>query len=201
MSVPTQPPAHIIICQSLDHPNDKLVGLLLAIQTLRAAGVKRVSLVAPYLCYMRQDKAFHPGEAISQKIIGRLLADLVDDLITVDAHLHRVDMLQQAVPLDNAINLSAAPALGEFGTDRTGRHVDDPNLKSGPNKLPKQVALTGQLPINSVTVMLRYVSPCRISTFSTGSWCLLTMSSVVVIPWHKPHVNSRKQAPGKSAAW
>lgn len=114
VSVPTQPPAHIIICQSLDHPNDKLVGLLLAIQTLRAAGVKRVSLVAPYLCYMRQDKAFHPGEAISQQIIGRWLADLVDDLITVDAHLHRVDMLQQAVPLDNAINLSAAPALGKF---------------------------------------------------------------------------------------
>ena len=114
VSVPTQPPAHIIICQSLDHPNDKLVELLLAIQTLRPAGVKRVSLVAPYLCYMRQDKAFHPGEAVSQQIIGRLLAELVDDLITVDAHLHRVDMLQQAVPLDNAINVSAAPALGEF---------------------------------------------------------------------------------------
>jgi len=114
VSVPTKPPAHIIICQSLDHPNDKLVELLLAIQTLRTAGVKRVSLVAPYLCYMRQDKAFHPGEAISQQIIGRFLADLVDDLITVDAHLHRVDRLQQAVPLENAINLSAAPALGKF---------------------------------------------------------------------------------------
>ncbi len=114
VSVPTQPPSHIIICQSLDHPNDKLIELLLAIQTLRPAGVKRVSLVAPYLCYMRQDKAFHPGEAISQQIIGHFLADLVDDLFTVDAHLHRVDMLQQAVPLKNAINLSAAPALGEF---------------------------------------------------------------------------------------
>ena len=114
VSVPIHPPAHIIICQSLDHPNDKLVELLLAIQTLRPAGVERVSLVAPYLCYMRQDKAFHPGEAISQQIIGRLLAELVDDLITVDAHLHRVDMLQQAIPLENAINVSAAPALGEF---------------------------------------------------------------------------------------
>lgn len=114
VSVPTRPAAHIIICQSLDHPNDKLIELLLAIQTLRSSGVKRVSLIAPYLCYMRQDKAFHPGEAVSQQIIGRFLADLVDDLITVDTHLHRVDMLQQAVPLKNAINLSAAPALGEF---------------------------------------------------------------------------------------
>lgn len=114
VSVPTQPATHIIICQSLDYPNEKLVTLLLAIQTFRAAGVKHVSLVTPYLCYMRQDKAFHPGEAISQQIIGHFLADLVDDLITVDAHLHRVDMLQQAVPLKNAVNLSAAPALGEF---------------------------------------------------------------------------------------
>ena len=114
VTVPTQPAAHIIICQSLDHPNDKLIALLLAIQTLRSIGVKRVSLVAPYLCYMRQDKAFHPGEAISQQIIGRFLTDLVDDLITVDAHLHRVETLQQAVPLTNAINLSAAPLLGDF---------------------------------------------------------------------------------------
>ena len=114
VSVPTQPAAHIIICQSLDHPNDKLIELLLAIQTLRSSEAKRVSLIAPYLCYMRQDKAFHPGEAISQQIIGRFLADLVDDLITVDAHLHRVELLHQAVPLKNAINLSAAPALGEF---------------------------------------------------------------------------------------
>ena len=114
VTVPTQATTHIIICQSLNHPNDKLIALLLAIQTLRSKGVKRISLVAPYLCYMRQDKAFHPGEAISQQIIGRFLADLVDDLITVDAHLHRVETLQQAVPLKNALNLSAAAVLGEF---------------------------------------------------------------------------------------
>lgn len=114
VTVPTQPAAHIIICQSLDHPNDKLIALLLTIQTLRSSGVKRVSLVAPYLCYMRQDKAFHPGEANSQQIIGRFLAALVDDVITVDAHLHRVETLQQAIPLENAINLSAAAVLGEF---------------------------------------------------------------------------------------
>ncbi len=114
ISVPPHPPAHIIICQSLDHPNEKLVELLLAIKALRPAGVRRVSLVAPYLCYMRQDKAFSPGEAVSQVIIGGFLAELVDDLITVDAHLHRIDMLQHVVPLKNAINLSAAPVLGEF---------------------------------------------------------------------------------------
>ena len=114
VTVPTDPAPHIIICQSLDRPNDKLIELMLAIHTLRQAGVKRISLIAPYLCYMRQDKAFHSGEAISQQIVGRFLAELIDDLITVDAHLHRIHSLQQAIPLDKAINLSAASALGEF---------------------------------------------------------------------------------------
>ena len=114
VTVPSRLTAHVIFCQSLDHPNDKLIALLLAIRTLRSSGVKRITLVAPYLCYMRQDKAFHPGEAISQQVIGRFLADLVDDLITVDAHLHRVETLQQAIPLKNAINLSAASVLGAF---------------------------------------------------------------------------------------
>ena len=114
VTVPTDPAPHIIICQSLDRPNDKLIELMLAIHTLRQAGVKRISLIAPYLCYMRQDKAFHPGEAISQQIVGHFLAELIDDLITVDAHLHRIHSLQQAIPLDKAINLSAASALGEF---------------------------------------------------------------------------------------
>ena len=114
VTVPTDPAPHIIICQSLDRPNDKLIELMLAIHTLRQAGVKRISLIAPYLCYMRQDKAFHSGEAISQQIVGRFLAELIDDLITVDAHLHRIHSLQEAIPLDKAINLSAASALGEF---------------------------------------------------------------------------------------
>ena len=114
VSVPIKPATHIIICQSLNQPNDKLIELLLAVQTMRHAGAERISLVAPYLCYMRQDKAFHPGEAISQQIVGQFLANLVDDVISVDAHLHRVDSLRQAIPLKNAINLSAAPLLGEF---------------------------------------------------------------------------------------
>lgn len=114
VSVPSQPAAHVIICQSLDRPNNKLIELLLAIRTLRGAGAKHISLVAPYLCYMRQDKAFHPGEAISQQIVGQFLTELIDDLLTVDAHLHRISSLQQAIPLDQAINLSAASALGEF---------------------------------------------------------------------------------------
>ncbi len=114
VQIPVDLPAHLVFCQSLDHPNGKLIELMLACRTARDQGVEHITLVAPYLCYMRQDKAFHPGEAVSQQIVGRFLADLVDDVITVDAHLHRISKLSQAIPVNPAINLSAATALGEF---------------------------------------------------------------------------------------
>lgn len=95
----------------LDQPNDKLVALVLAAEALRRTGAVRLVLVAPYLCYMRQDIAFHPGEAISQKAVGRLIAGLVDRVITVDAHLHRTAALAPVFPGIEADNLSAMPAI------------------------------------------------------------------------------------------
>ena len=61
-----------IIYASLDRPNEKLIALTFAAEALRRGGAKRLVLLAPYLCYMRQDTAFHEGEAISQKVIGPL---------------------------------------------------------------------------------------------------------------------------------
>jgi ribose-phosphate pyrophosphokinase len=116
--VPVPLPAEVAILRSLDHPNDKLVELILAAATARAHGARTVSLVAPYLCYMRQDIAFTPGEAVSQRIVGRLLADHVDALVTVDPHLHRVATLAEAVPTCAAIALSAATLFGAFLTER-----------------------------------------------------------------------------------
>jgi ribose-phosphate pyrophosphokinase len=78
-----------IIYIPLDQPNDKLLTVLFAAEALRRGGAERLVLVAPYLCYMRQDAAFQKGEAITQRVIGWLLAGLVERVITVDAHLHR----------------------------------------------------------------------------------------------------------------
>ena len=80
-----------LVLRSLDDPNAKLVELLLTAASLRDGGADRVILIAPYLAYMRQDMAFHPGEAVSQQVIGRLLAATFDGVATVDPHLHRVD--------------------------------------------------------------------------------------------------------------
>lgn len=114
VTLPPQKNEHVIFCLSLDYPNNKLIELLLAAKTARQQGVTRLSLVAPYLCYMRQDKSFQSEEAISQQIIGQWLSELFDDLITVDPHLHRVTSLDTVIPDTNNIILTAAPLLGEF---------------------------------------------------------------------------------------
>lgn len=112
--LPADIPNEVVLCRSLDHPNAKLIELMLAARCARELGAQQVTLVAPYLCYMRQDAAFHPGEAVSQRIVGRFLADLADTLVTVDPHLHRVHALADAVPVSRAVTVSGAPLMGAF---------------------------------------------------------------------------------------
>lgn len=114
LQLPDALPERVVLLRSLDRPNDKLVELLLAARTARELGAAHLTLVAPYLAYMRQDIAFHPGEAVSQRIVGRFLADLFDAVITVDPHLHRVATLHDAVPAARTEVLSGAPLLADL---------------------------------------------------------------------------------------
>jgi ribose-phosphate pyrophosphokinase len=90
--------APAIVMRSLDDPNAKLVEVLLAADALRRAGASRVTLVAPYLAYKRQDRVFQAGEPISQRVVGELLARAFVRGVTVEAHLHRVASLAEVVP-------------------------------------------------------------------------------------------------------
>jgi ribose-phosphate pyrophosphokinase len=114
LRLPTPLPAHVVLLRSLHRPNEKLVELLLAARTARELGARHLTLVAPYLGYMRQDKAFALGEAVSQRVVGCWLAELFDAVVTIDPHLHRVGSLKEAVPAGSAIALSAAPLIGGF---------------------------------------------------------------------------------------
>lgn len=120
-----------IIYTSLDQPNEKLLAILFAADTLRRDGARRLILVAPYLCYMRQDAAFRSGEAISQKIIGQFLAGVVDKIITVDAHLHRTKDIRNIFPGIEAENLSAMRAIAE-ALESTG--FDPQTIIVGPDE-------------------------------------------------------------------
>lgn len=103
----------VVLWRGLQQPNEKLLEVLLAAQTARRLGAKHLTLVAPYMAYMRQDIEFNPGEAISQTIVGGFLASLFDAIITIDPHLHRVATLHEAMPAKDAIALSGAPLLAD----------------------------------------------------------------------------------------
>lgn len=113
VTVPVDLPETVVFLLSLDQPNSKLIELLLAQASARKHGCKRAILVAPYLCYMRQDIEFEPGQAVSQLIIGDLISQHFDAVITVDPHLHRISKLSEAFTHCTAVSLSAAGLIGK----------------------------------------------------------------------------------------
>ena len=106
-------PARAVLLRSLHQPNEKLVELLLATEAARTLGVQSLALVAPYLAYMRQDIAFQPGEAVSQRIVGPFLGRMVNAVVTVDPHLHRIARLDEAIPDRACAVVSGAPLLAD----------------------------------------------------------------------------------------
>jgi ribose-phosphate pyrophosphokinase len=124
-------PARAIVYRSLDHPNEKLIALLLAADALRRAGAQRLVLVAPYLCYLRQDTVFAPGQPVSRDVIGRLLAGAFDRLLTVQAHLHRTPDLSAAFGM-RAESLNAAGVLSPLFEDQQPTIVVGPDAESSP---------------------------------------------------------------------
>jgi ribose-phosphate pyrophosphokinase len=131
LTLPVPLPSSVAVLRSLHRPNEKLVELVLLADAARAQGVRELTLVAPYLAYMRQDASFQPGEAVSQTIVGRLLAERFDVVVTVDPHLHRTATLAQAVPARRAVALSAAPLIGaHFRARRTPPLLLGPDAES-----------------------------------------------------------------------
>jgi ribose-phosphate pyrophosphokinase len=114
LRLPATLPPCVVLWRSLHHPNEKLVELLIIAPAARELGAQRLVLVCPYLAYMRQDIAFMPGEAVSQRHIAGLLARHFDALLTVDPHLHRIASLNDVMPGCEAVALSAAGPIGAW---------------------------------------------------------------------------------------
>jgi len=114
LRLPPNLPPNVVVLRGLQQPNAKLAELLLTAAGARELGAQQLTLVSPYLAYMRQDMAFTPGEVVSQRHLGRLLAAAFDNVVTIDPHLHRVATLDEVVPGRQGLALSAAPLLGLF---------------------------------------------------------------------------------------
>ncbi|MDX0524798.1 ribose-phosphate diphosphokinase [Sinorhizobium medicae] len=79
----------VALVVSLRNPDELALPLRFAAATAREFGARSVGLIAPYLAYMRQDKRFNPGEAVSAPLFARFLEESFDWLVTADPHLHR----------------------------------------------------------------------------------------------------------------
>lgn len=78
----------VVVC-ALHHPNEKFLPLYFLSKLLKDSGAGKVTIVTPYLGYMRQDKQFNPGEAVTSEYFASIVSQFIDGLITIDPHLHR----------------------------------------------------------------------------------------------------------------
>ncbi|AJQ93267.1 ribose-phosphate diphosphokinase [Gynuella sunshinyii] len=99
----------VFIVQSFTHPvSDHIMELMIAIDALRSASARRITVVIPYYSYARSDKKDAPRISIT----GRLIADLLQTaganrVLTMDLHADQVHGFF-GVPVDH---LTALPTL------------------------------------------------------------------------------------------
>lgn len=123
---------HVIIVCSLNEPDRKTIPLLFLAKTARSLGAQKISLYAPYLAYMRQDRVFHSGEGINAKYYAELLSATFDEIVTIDPHLHRQHDLSDVYSIENKV-LHATKPIGEWIL----QHVKSP-LLLGPDEESEQ---------------------------------------------------------------
>lgn len=106
------------------YPNQDsaILSAVLMLGALKEVGAK-VTLVAPYLPYSRQDKIFLEGEALSAQVICRLLADAgASKLVTLDCHFLKKDGEFEYGGL-NIQNISANRLLVERARSIAGQEL------------------------------------------------------------------------------
>lgn len=113
---------HVVLVCTLAHPDSQILRLLFAADAARDLGARSITLVAPYLAYMRQDKRFRVGEAVSSRSFARLLSGSFDRIITVSPHLHRYKALSDLYSVE-AVALDAAPQLAAWLTGHVARPI------------------------------------------------------------------------------
>jgi ribose-phosphate pyrophosphokinase len=103
----------VVVVACLRDPDPQALALWYLADLARELGARSVGLAAPYLPYMRQDRRFQPGEALTSRSFARFLSARFDWLATVDPHLHRLASLAEVytVPAQAA---SSAPAIARW---------------------------------------------------------------------------------------
>jgi ribose-phosphate pyrophosphokinase len=120
----------VAVVAQLHEPDAQIPGLLFLADALRDLGAARVGLVAPYLPYMRQDKRFKPGEAVTSVSFAKWVSAAFDWLVTVDPHLHRRASLAEIYSVPSEV-VTSAPAIAAWVQAKVKRpHLIGPDEES-----------------------------------------------------------------------
>lgn len=133
----------IIIIDSLDNPNHKILPLLFLSKLLKELGAKSLIFVAPYLCYLRQDKRFNSGEGISSLYFAELLSGYFDGLITIDPHLHRYHNLNEIYSIPTEV-IHSSSVVSRWIIDHVANPIlvgPDSESEQWVNALSKQIGI------------------------------------------------------------
>ena len=113
---------NVVLVQSFyRNISDCIVEVIFAAKTAYELGAKNVTLVAPYFPYLRQDKRFHEGEAISQSIIASLIDKYFDAIYVMDPHLHRKNKLEYVFKIKSK-KLTANNLIADY----IKKHIKNP---------------------------------------------------------------------------
>jgi len=100
-----------VIQPTCSPPNDTLMELLILIDALRRASVRRVTAVVPYYGYARQDRKTRGREPISAKLVANLITTAqADRVLTMDLHAGQIQGFFD-IPVDH---LTSLPLLAEY---------------------------------------------------------------------------------------
>lgn len=100
--------ANVVVAASLKDPDPQLAALLFIADAARDLGAAGVGLAAPYLSYLRQDRRFQEGEAVTSRTFASALSRAFDWIATVDPHLHRYKSLSDVYSIPAAVAHAAA---------------------------------------------------------------------------------------------
>ena len=133
----------ILVC-TLNQPDNKLLPLYFLAKALKEQGAKQVCLLAPYLAYMRQDKVFKYGEAVTARYFAQLISGFVDSLVTVDPHLHRISRLEEVYSIPTKVLHASQPIADWIKTNIKKPVLVGPDIES--HQWVSEVASLAQLP-------------------------------------------------------
>lgn len=113
--------ADVFVIQSTSNPgNENLMELLILLDTLKRASVKRITAVIPYYGYGRQDRKAQPRTPITAKLVADLLTVAgAQRILLLDVHALQIQGYFN-IPVDH---LFATPVLFDYFKKTKGNYV------------------------------------------------------------------------------